>query len=259
MLERVYQLRSYISYWLKKEEGYSLQSPKLFAIYKGLKCYLKVHKEVDLDIEAYRNKLLNLSKTIEIQDLGAGSKRLKASVRKVSEITKYSTSARKYAQLYQFFCSQTPANQVIELGTCVGITSRYLSRITVGKMYTFEASASLVTIAKPKSNFKNLTIVEGDIHHTLPELLAELNHIDFVLIDATHTYDATISYFNNLVTRILPTSIIVIGDIHWSKDMNRAWEEIKVHQMVKLSLDYFECGIVYFDFPGPKSHYIMDL
>lgn len=220
---------------------------------------MNAHKKADLDIEAYRNELLKLPTTIKVQDLGAGSKRLKSSARKVSAITRYSTSSRRYAQLYQFFCSQTPADHVLELGTCVGITSRYLSRVAVGKVVTFESSASLVAIAKPKRDFQNLVIVEGDIDHTLPKMLAGLSHVDFILIDATHTYDATISYFNQLVTKVLPTSIIAIGDIHWSQDMNRAWEEIKAHQMVKLSLDYFECGIVYFDFSGPKSHYVMDL
>ena len=42
-------------------------------------------------------------------------------------------------------------------------------------------------------------------------------------------------------------SIIVLDDIHWSKEMYKAWKEIKNNKNVKCSIDAFYFGILFFD------------
>jgi hypothetical protein len=54
-----------------------------------------------------------------------------------------------------------------------------------------------------------------------------------------------------------PTSIVAIADIHWSREMNRAWEEIKMNPAVSLSMDFYECGILIFKKEVTKSHYVL--
>lgn len=193
-----------------------------------------------------------------MKDFGAGSKRVNTSRRKVADITKFSTSSRKFAQLYQFFTSLTPAETVLELGTCMGISSRYLSKVTKGRLFTFEGSEEIARIAQPSKGFSNLEIILGELNKTLPETLGKIEKIDFVLIDATHTYEGTIQYFDQILTKIHSKSIVAIGDIHWSKEMEKAWKEINQRQEVRLSLDFYECGIVFFEYPGAKTAYVLD-
>jgi hypothetical protein len=50
----------------------------------------------------------------------------------------------------------------------------------------------------------------------------------------------------------------VIGDIHWSGEMENAWKKIIQFPEVKLSLDFYEVGVIFFDFPGKKTQYILD-
>jgi hypothetical protein len=41
-------------------------------------------------------------------------------------------------------------------------------------------------------------------------------------------------------------SILVFDDIHWSEEMEQAWNEISGHKAVTLSIDLFFIGIVFF-------------
>lgn len=257
MLKKAYPFFSFLDYFLREEDQYSLQSPLLFETYKELKAFRKSSHSCDLDIEDYRNSFLASVEIIEVDDFGAGSKHLLTSTRKVASITKFSTTTRKFAQLYQFFCSKTTSQIVLELGSCVGITCRYLSRATKGKIYSFEGSSELARIAAPNSGFENLEIIQGNLQYTLPTFLKKIDKVDFALIDATHTFEATMDYFRQLKEKVTLDSIIVIGDIHWSKEMNRAWEEIKADPAVRLSLDFYECGVIYFQYPGAKANYVL--
>jgi predicted O-methyltransferase YrrM len=255
---RLFQVWSYFIFWLKKEDKYSIHSPLLFKVYRELFNFISERKKQDIDIEEFRQLLLTSNETIEILDLGAGSKKVNTLNRKVSAVTKYSTSSRKISRLLQFFCTLTPALHVIELGTCVGINTRYLARETKGSLATFEGSPELARIAKLKNFEPALDIIIGEIKDTLPEYLSKIEFVDFVFIDANHTYTATLAYFKTILTRVHSGSIIAIGDIHWSQGMETAWKEIIELPEIKLSLDFYEVGILFFEFPGEKEHYILD-
>jgi len=256
--EKVYSFLAYLSYWLKKEDKYSLQSPFLSNHYKELFNFIGIRKNTDLEIEEFRKQLLLSQKEIPVLDLGAGSKKVNTPIRELAKITKYSTSNRKYAQLLQYFCTQTSGETVIELGTCVGITTRYLSKVTQTQLLTFEASEELIQVAEGDSKLPNVKFVAGDINITLPEELRKVEKVDFAFIDANHTYEATMKSFKELISKTNSESIIAIGDIHWSRGMEKAWKEIKEIPEVKLSLDFYEIGVLFFQHPAQKTHLILD-
>src|SRR5690606_971117 len=49
----------------------------------------------------------------------------------------------------------------------------------------------------------------------------------------------------------------LIGDIHWSKAMHRAWNEIRGMEEVRMSLDFHECGVLLFKEGLGKQHYVL--
>lgn len=259
MSNKLFPLVSYLVYWLKREDKYSLQSPFVYRLYQDLKKHLTYSGSTIEEIENFRKKLLQSSDSIEVLDLGAGSKKVNTQSRKISDITKYSTSSRKFGLLYQFFCQLTPSQNVIELGTCMGITTKYLSQVTQGNLFTFEGSEKILQVAKSSENNLNTQFILGEISDTLPEVLANMRSLDFALIDANHSYLGTIKYFNLLLEKIHHKSVIAIGDIYWSKEMKKAWEEIKRNPQVSLSLDFYECGVLMFDPTMKKQHYILDI
>ena len=254
----LFPILQYIAYFLKKEDRHALQSPFAFQVYQGLKDYKVQQSNRSSAVESLRQRLLHDHNFITINDLGAGSRRFSSRERKISDIARYSCSSKKFSLLYQYFCSLTPAQTVIELGTCLGINSCYLAAATRGKLYTFEGAEELVRLAeKHISGSEEIHLIAGDISETLPIFLRDQRSVDFAFIDANHTYEDTLSYFNQLSERIRTSSIVIIGDIHWSKGMNKAWREISGMEQVRLSLDFFECGVLLFKEGLDKQHYIL--
>jgi len=252
----LYRLFQYIRYFFLKEDRHSLQSPTAFKIYEGLLRHKKISHNPK--IESVRQKLLQNDTILPIRDLGAGSRKLKASNRKVKDVAQYSNSPLTHNLLYQYFLSLTPAKVCIELGTGVGINAAYLSEVTTGTLYTIEGDEGLHLVAAEHLKFReNISSLLGNISDVLPKLLEEHQSIDFALIDANHTYRATVDYFNMLVSKVGENSIIIIGDIYWSKDMNKAWKEIIDHPHVSLSFDFYECGVLFFKKNLTSANYIM--
>lgn len=259
MKKSIYPFFSYLRYWFLQEDQYSLQSPFIYRIYTDLLSYFLAKKTADLDLEEIRSLLLNDLEILKISDYGAGSKKLESQFRKTAEVTKYSTTGRKFSQLYQYFCSLTPAEKVLELGTCVGINSRYLAKATKGTLFTFEGAESLYQKAQEFPVESNTRYIFGNIKDTLPAILKRIEEVDFALIDATHNYKGTTTYFNQILPLLHKSSIVAIADIHWSKEMDQAWEEIKSHHKVRLSIDCYECGILFFDEEISKGEYILKI
>jgi hypothetical protein len=53
-------------------------------------------------------------------------------------------------------------------------------------------------------------------------------------------------YFNVAIKKINTHSILIFEDIHNSKEMEASWEQIKMHKEVKLTIDIYKLGIVFF-------------
>jgi len=54
------------------------------------------------------------------------------------------------------------------------------------------------------------------------------------------------SYFNAVLKKINTQSILIFEGIHNSKEMEASWEAIKMHNEVKLTIDLYKLGIVFF-------------
>ncbi len=242
-----------------KEDRHSLQAPFAFEVYEGLKSFSK-QQPIDDELIQLKKRLLSNNDVISIEDFGAGSIHLKKNkLRKVADITRHSSSSSKYSRLYQYFCSLTPANTVLELGTCVGINTCYLSKVTQGRLFTFEGAPSLAKVAQNTfSSFENIKLIEGKIQESFPPFLEDITLLDFVLIDAHHTYEATLHFFELIKTNLHHDSIVAIGDINWSPEMQKAWEQIKTQEEVTMSMDFYECGILFFKKGINKKHYILN-
>lgn len=187
---------------------------------------------------------------IPITDFGAGSRLNLSQERKVSAIAKSSLKPKKYSQLLFRMVNYFQPSFVLELGTSLGITSSYLaSGNNNAKVITMEGSPHVAAIARKNFEWlqlKNISVIEGNFDETLPKLISSTQTADFVFIDGNHRKEPTIRYFEQLLPKISNNSIFIFDDIHWSKEMEEAWETIKQHNAVTLSIDLFFIGIIFF-------------
>jgi predicted O-methyltransferase YrrM len=73
-----------------------------------------------------------------------------------------------------------------------------------------------------------------------------MSRIDLAFIDGNHRKEPTLRYFETILPKTHEGSCIVFDDIHWSSEMEEAWELIRKDERVKLSIDLFFIGIVFF-------------
>jgi predicted O-methyltransferase YrrM len=73
-----------------------------------------------------------------------------------------------------------------------------------------------------------------------------LPQVDLAFIDGNHRLSPTLKYFETILPKTHADSIIIFDDIHWSEEMEQAWEKIRTDECVRLSIDLFFMGIVFF-------------
>jgi len=76
-------------------------------------------------------------------------------------------------------------------------------------------------------------------------------------MDGNHKKVPTLHYFNLFLEKINTNSIVVIDDIHWSTEMEEAWESLINSEKVRLSIDLFRMGILFFRKELSKQHFII--
>lgn len=241
----------YIKYYFKASngKGHGIHSPFVFEfVTKVLND--KRHFYAYDKIEELRSNLLLDKKTLTLQDFGAGSTVSKSNERKVKDIARSALKPKKFGQLIFRIVDFYHLNTMVELGTSLGITTCYLaSGNALGKVYTFEGANEVARIAK--ENFKeveleNIQLIKGNFDETLPDQLEHINSIDLAFVDGNHLKKPTINYFEQLLEKTSKNSILIFDDIHWSNEMEQAWKYIQQHSAVKLTIDLFFIGIVFF-------------
>ncbi len=201
-------------------------------------------------VENLRNKLLADKTELTIADFGAGSAVNKTNKRTVAEIAKNSAKPKKFGQLLFRIIREYQPPTIVELGTSLGITTSYLSLARPeAKLITLEGAKEVAKTAN--ENFqtlglKNYSLIEGNFDNTLSAVVSGLTTVDFAFIDGNHRQEPTERYFKEMLSKTHNESIIIFDDIHWSKEMEQAWETIKSHPAVRCSIDLFFIGIVFF-------------
>jgi predicted O-methyltransferase YrrM len=210
-------------------------------------------------IEGQRKKLLNDDSIITVTDLGAGSHLNKNRTKQVKEIAKNALKTPRLAQLiYRLAKDVNPAN-VIELGTCLGITTSYLSKACPNaQVLTIEGCPETAKVADgnfKELELKNIELQVGNFDTLLPKVIEGKDQLDFVYIDGNHRKEATLNYFKWCLPKVHEGSLLIFDDIYWSKGMKEAWEEIKSHPDVTVTVDLFWIGLVYFRKGQVKEHF----
>ena len=241
----------YLSYLFSSTngKGHGIHSPFVFdfitKVLNDKTAYSAYHQ-----VETFRGQLLNDNSVLKVDDPGAGSSVTKANQRSISSIAKNAAKPKKFGQLLFRIIKYYQPKTIIELGTSLGITTSYLCHANpVAKLITMEGSQAIASVAERNfetQQLNNVQLVLGNFDSTLSSVVRGLSSIDFAFIDGNHRKEPTERYFKQLLERTTNDSILVFDDIHWSKEMEQAWEIIKDDHRVTCSIDLFFIGIIFF-------------
>jgi predicted O-methyltransferase YrrM len=221
----------------------------------------KISSDIVCKVERIRKKLISDRKSIQMNDLGAGSGMGKRNLRRVSDIALYSSVPKRYGRLLAGLSSEFGKSAILELGTSFGISTMYLAAANPDAVvYTIEGSGEVTEIAKgnfAEAGLTNIKLFTGSFEKILPGFEEKRVAPGLVFIDGNHRKEPTIDYFNRISGFSDENTVIVIDDINYSRDMAEAWEKIKRNERVSVTVDICRMGIVFFRGGMTRSDYII--
>ncbi|MDB5272742.1 MAG: SAM-dependent methyltransferase, partial [Chitinophagaceae bacterium] len=180
---------------------------------------------------------------------------------RVSDIYQRSGHSVKDTSLLYKLVLHFKPQHLLELGTCLGVSTLYLAKANPkATVYTLEGNPDYAVYAREafiRYQSTNIVLIEGNIHRTLSIAMDRIPSLDFAFIDAHHAYEPTLQFFKTCLTKVHEETIIVMDDIHWSPEMERAWEAIKQLEEVKQTVDLFQFGLVFFKSTQAKEHFVL--
>ena len=256
----VHIIKSYITFLWNSKNQHGVHSPFVFNLVTKCFYYKKNYPEYSI-LKNYRNALLQNKKTIEVMDFGAGSRVFKSNIRDVNQIAENAGISSKRAELLFRIVNCFQPENILEIGTSLGLaTSALALGNKKGKIISLEGCPNTMSIAKEHcqlQNLNNIEFVNTKFENYLKSFDFQYSTFDLIYFDGNHSKKATLDYFELLLPTITNDSVWIFDDIHWSKDMEEAWEIIKNHPKVTVTIDTFQWGIVFFRSEQEKEHFVI--
>ncbi|MES2238936.1 MAG: class I SAM-dependent methyltransferase [Bacteroidota bacterium] len=269
-----FQIKSYLKFLWHSKNEHAVHSPFVFSLIT--KCFYDKKTKAEYSIlENYRNSLLENKNTIEVTDFGAGSRVFNSNTRKISQIAKIAGISPKRARLLYRITNYFEANNILEIGTSLGLATAAMSLGsrnlgTKAKITTLEGCPNTMAVARnqlqlaklssraeSRDNINTINFITTEFSEYLKTHNSQLTTYNLIYFDGNHSKKATLDYFENLLPTISNDTVWIFDDIHWSAEMEEAWETIKNHPKVSVTIDTFQWGLVFFRREQPKEHFII--
>ena len=210
-------------------------------------------------LKEHRKLLLENKSTIDVTDFGAGSKVFRSNSRAINQIAKTAGISAKRAELLFRIVHYFQPKNILEIGTSLGLATAALSLGNPkAKIISLEGCPETqkqaeVNLQNQISNFQNISFENTEFESYLKNLKPQI--FDLVYFDGNHSKKATLDYFDLLLPTATNDTLWIFDDIHWSADMDEAWETIKNHPKVTVTIDTFQWGMVFFRIEQEKEHF----
>jgi predicted O-methyltransferase YrrM len=240
----------YLRYFLvaMNGKGHGIHSPFVYDFVRKVLPDHSNYSEFDM-IEKMRTRLEKDPRMITLTDYGAGSGKGSGQKKTISRIARSAAKSPRLARLLFRSVQYFNASTIIELGSSLGLTTAYLATANKqGRVYSIEGDPELARTARVNLEAigaTNTEIISGNFDDQFEPLLQRLQKTDLVYIDGNHRLEPTLQYFELALKTAGPNTVIILDDIHWSKEMESAWKRIQVHPQVTATIDLFFLGYVF--------------
>ncbi len=230
----------YLKYYFKAKTKYQVHSPFVFDFIENI-----LEDERDYyffnTIENYRKNLLSSSTKLK----GTGSKAIFIKKRVVRTAV-----SKRVGQLLFKIANHYKPKRIVELGTSLGISTLYLA--------TPNSKSTTITIEKHPQigaltqkfftnlGVKNIEILTGVYEINYQKTLEQVGQPNLVYFNASLSAIELITCFEKGVGDIKPDSIFIISKPYFTKERAANWEKIKTYPVVKLTIDLYQLGIIFF-------------
>lgn len=255
---KIHFFADYAFHYFTSKTRHGVHSPFVYYLIDEV-IYDYSPKKYELEIETLRSSLKRDERMIRVTDLGAGSMLNTQPEKSIKDIATNALKPPRIAKLIARLATFFRPDTIIELGTCLGVTTSYLAKASpFSKIITVEGCPETAEVARGNFNKLSLQSIElrvGDFDVVLPQILAEQSEVDFLFIDGNHRKEATLAYFYACLPKVHEGTVLIFDDIYWSQGMKEAWKEIKNHPQVTVTVDLFYIGLVFFKTDQQKEDF----
>jgi predicted O-methyltransferase YrrM len=262
MSRKVEALIGYLKHSFGVQSKYHIHSPFVFDFYSKVLQNGQSYPQYRV-INRLRRELETVSRFIKRKDLGVRVRDFPSDQRfvRVKDIAHRSSVSRKKGELLFRLTRYYKPSSIMELGTSLGISTIYMGLAAPeSKILTIEGCIDSAKIAHEnfeKSGLHNIQIITGNIDDKLSMAFDEMAVPDLIFIDGNQRKEPTLDYFEQILQHIHPGTVLIIDDIHCSGGMTEAWNTIRGHSRVKVSIDLYQMGIVFFKEELSKEDFIL--
>ncbi len=247
-LDKLYPALAYFKHLTKSKTSQSIHSPFVFELYNNI---IKKTDSIEGSdsIEEIREHLLFRKSFIDVIDYGAYSYK-QSDQRRIKDITAISVSDKRKCQLFYNLIKYLNPTNIVELGTSFGLTTMYMALAAPeAKIFTVEGCSQTISIAIEnfeKLNYRNIFTTNSTFDVAFQDILNNIGKADFIFFDGNHLKEPTLRYFEMSLPHIHNDTVFIFDDIHWSSQMNSAWESIKKNELLTVTIDLYYFGIIFF-------------
>lgn len=254
------KILSLLRFYWKALTIYDLHSPFAYEIAKEV---LEDHRwyYVFSEAETLRERWKRDGRSIRAAALGAGSRTLGSGERKISGLAGRVATPPLFCRWLFRLAKHARPDTILEMGTSLGISGSYLSAAASrARMISLEGCEETADLAR--MSFREMgssaEVWTGAFDDLLPEALEKLGKLDFLYLDGDHSLEGTLRYLERCREKTHPKTVWVIGDIHWSDEMEKAWRAIQAFPEVRMTIDLYGMGVVFFrqEILNP-AHYVL--
>jgi len=251
----------YFKYYLfaKHKKGHGIHSPFIFKLILNVFRNKKKDNQIVEVFNIYKSYRKN-NKELSFEEIGAGTSYNKSKNISVGGIIKRSSVNKKYGKLIYDLVKHFNPGNILEIGSSVGISAAYIAQAAPKANFTsiegvgqkIEVAKQIAVELKQKTEF-----IQGNFDSVLNSVVEKYENLDFVFFDGNHKKKNTLEYFNLCLKKAHNETVFVFDDIHWSEEMEEAWSGIKNHSKVRVSLDLFRMGLIFFKKELSYENYVI--
>jgi predicted O-methyltransferase YrrM len=252
----------YLGYRTKAAGKYRIHSPFVYHFLTEIIQDDQPYEDYQ-QIEELVSRMKKEDQLLETTDFGASSRGLiyETNYERVKNIARATSVSRQAGRLLYRIARYAKPACIVELGTSLGNSTMYLAKgAPDAVIHSLEGCAAKSTRAERNFNklgLENIISHIGQFDVLLERVLDQINTIDLMFLDGNHRQDPTIKYFEKCSEKAGNDSIFIIDDIRWSAGMKYAWDHIKNHPRVRVTLDLFSLGVVFFRKELTKQDFVL--
>jgi len=249
-MENAWRIRQYLNYLVHSRTRHGTHSPFVYRFLEEV-VYARNERDILKPLDQWRSAIRADKRAIHVTDLGAGSTKLQSEARVIGDMARTSGKRLKYVHLFYRLMQQRSPQSILELGTSLGISTAYLaSGARSATVVTLEGCPETAAAAEAywkKLNLPSIQLEIGPFKQTLAVALNSLGQVDVLFLDGNHRYRPTLDYFEQALPQLHAQSMVIVDDIHWSREMRTAWDHLVQHDRVTAAINLYELGILFLD------------